>query len=133
MLIFHYTCSKSDLRRAKMLIFHYTQSKKTFREGENVNISLYVQQKSPPASQQGCPFKRSCKNRKQIQLLFICFLFALFKNCDFQAWELREYFWGFPCVSHNHLWRIKMLIFQYTQSKKTFWEGENVDISLYLQ
>ncbi len=64
MLIFHYTCSKSDLRRAKMLIFHYTQSKKTFREGENVYISLYVQQQSPPASQQGCPFKRIFKNQK---------------------------------------------------------------------
>ena len=30
-----------------MLIFHYTYSKKTFREAENVNISLDVWQKSP--------------------------------------------------------------------------------------
>ena len=42
-LIFHYTCSKSHLRRVNMSIFHYTQSKKRFREGENVDISLYVQ------------------------------------------------------------------------------------------
>ena len=46
MLIFHYTCSKSDLRRTKMLIFQYTYSKKMFRGGENVNISVYVYSKS---------------------------------------------------------------------------------------
>ncbi len=42
MQIFHYTCSKSDLRKVKVLIFQYTWSKKKFREGENVDISLYV-------------------------------------------------------------------------------------------
>ena len=42
MPMFHYTYTKSSLRRAKMLIFYYMCSTKTFWNGGNVDISLYV-------------------------------------------------------------------------------------------
>ncbi len=133
MSIFQCTCSKSHLQRAKKLIFYYMQSKKTFQEGENVDISLYVQQKSPPASQQGRPLNRRFKHQKQIYIfLFVFFLCFYLRNQIFRLGSSGSTFGGSQ-GGHNHLWRVKMLIFHYTLSKNTFWEGENVDISLCVQ
>ena len=133
MLIFHYTCSTNYLQRVKMLIFHYTQSKKTFREGKCLYFIIRVV-KVTSGKPAGASLQEELqKSETNLNFFYLFYFVFLFQKLDFQDRELREYFQGVPGWDHNHLWRLKMLIFHYTQSKKTFREGENVDISIYVQ